>query len=153
MHPSSMSYMRAFVEQYVKPPCSVADVGSYDLNGTYRELFDGCAYTGLDIVAGPNVDRVVGTYDFGDEQYDVVVSGQVLEHVEDTHRWRDAIIKIVKPGGHLCVIAPHTWGHHRHPKDCWRIFPDGMTWLFKDLDILECTMGVADTVLMARKQA
>lgn len=146
-----MNFMRLFVTKYVKPPCTVADIGSYDLNGTYKSLFNGCDYTGLDISAGPNVDRVIEQYDFGKQQYDVVISGQVLEHVEDTHSWRDAIIKITKPGGMLCIIAPHTWIEHRFPKDCWRIFPDGMRWLFKELCILECIRGETDTVLIARK--
>jgi SAM-dependent methyltransferase len=146
-----MKHMQYFVEKYVKPPCTVADVGSYDVNGSYRKLFDGCEYLGLDTHKGPNVDVIVEPYDFGDYQYDVVVSGQVLEHVEDMHRWRDAVLRIIRPGGLLCVIAPHSWGLHRYPKDCWRIFPDGMEWLFQSLEILECFMGQTDTVLIARK--
>lgn len=151
MHESSMNLMAQFVSQYVKAPCSVADVGSYDVNGTYRHLFENCSYIGLDIEAGPNVDRVVKKYDFGDTQFDVVISGQCMEHVEDLHRWRDAVVRILRPGGLLCVIAPHAWPYHPHPKDCWRIFPDAMRWLFSELDILDCGMGAVDTRLVARK--
>lgn len=151
MHESSMEYMKLFVAKYIKPPCTVADVGSYDMNGCYKPLFKGCEYTGLDIQPGPNVDRVVELYHFGTKQYDVVISGQVLEHVEDMCHWREALLNICKPGGLICVIAPHTWEQHRFPLDCWRIFPDGMKWLFKGTEILECEAGVTDTVLVARK--
>jgi SAM-dependent methyltransferase len=153
MHPSSMQLMRMFVERYVSPSpeLKVADIGSYDVNGTYRELFSGCDYTGLDITPGPNVDRVVEEYSFGDEQFDVVISGQTLEHVYDLYRWRTAAIRILQPGGLLCVIAPHTFGQHRFPVDCWRIFPDGMRWLFSELDIIECSMNECDTYLVGKK--
>lgn len=155
MHPSSMQLMQAFVQKYVpvsrRAGLRVADVGSYDVNGTYRELFSGCNYVGMDISSGPNVDKVVDEYDFGEEQFDVVVSGQTMEHVFDLHRWRTALLKILRPGGLLCVIAPHTWGHHRCPVDCWRVFPDGMRWLFQELNILECSMNESDTFFIGTK--
>ena len=157
MHKSSMLFMQRFVELYARPllgaagSLRVADVGSMDVNGSYKPLFAEFEYVGMDLELGPNVDRIVFPDDFGDEQFDVVISGQVLEHVEDMHAWRDALLRIVKPGGLVCVIAPHVWPCHRHPVDCWRILPDGMRWLFKSLKIIECEMGATDTVLVARK--
>ena len=151
MHESSMLLMKQFAQKYVRSPCTVADIGSLNVNGIYRPLFGGCVYTGLDITAGPNVDRVVEKYDFGNAQYDVVISGQCMEHVEDLHRWRDAVIRTLRPGGVLCIIAPHTWSYHQCPIDCWRILPDGMKWLFGELEILECKMNKVDTMLIARK--
>jgi hypothetical protein len=35
--------------------------------------------------------------------------------------------------------------------DCWRIFPDGMKFLFRNTEILECYTGATDTCLIARK--
>lgn len=154
MHPSSMRLMQVFVARYLlpfRPGLKVADVGSFDVNGNYRGLFIGCEYVGLDIVPGLNVDRVVDEYDFGDEQFDVVISGQTMEHVYDLHRWRTAILRIVRPGGLLCVIAPHTWEQHKTPVDCWRILPDGMRWLFKELNVVECDMSENDTFLIGSK--
>ena len=73
MHAASFELMRQFAADYVEPPCSVVDVGSMECMGTFRPLFDGCTYTGIDIVSGPNVDRVVEPYDYGPERYDVVI--------------------------------------------------------------------------------
>lgn len=115
-------------------------------DGTYRPLFAHCVYTGLDTAPGENVDRVVEPYDFGAEQYDVVISGQCLEHVEDTVRWVSAFTRICRPGGLMCIIAPSAQAEHRFPIDCWRILPDGVRWLFRDQEVLECRLvkgGVA----------
>jgi len=143
--------MKEFANTYVTAPCSVADVGSFDVNGTFRPFFRHCQYEGLDVKKGPNVDRVVKPYDYGDKQYDVVVSGNTMEHVQDLHTWAREVTRICKPGGLICITAPHTWAEHRYPVDCWRILPDGMKWLFRELDILECKMTKKDTYLVARK--
>jgi len=154
MHPESYAAVDAFAKQYVRETCKVADVGSYDVNGTFRTIFPHCTYTGLDIAGGPGVDRVVKPYDFGDEQFDVVISGSAMEHVEDLKLWAAACISIMKPGGHICIVVPHgTSGftEHRHPVDCWRVWPDGMRWLFRELLILDCRCDARDTVMIARR--
>jgi hypothetical protein len=154
MHPESYAAVDAFAKQYVTKPCHVGDVGSYDVNGTFRTIFPHCTYVGLDIAEGPGVDRVVKPYDFGDELFDVLVSGSALEHVQDMKFWAWACISIMRPGGLICVVAPHgTSGftEHRHPVDCWRIWPDGMRWLFQDLEILDCRTDPRDTVMIARR--
>ena len=57
----------------------ILDVGSRDINGTYRALIEGRGwkYTGLDIVAGSNVDVVAKPfcYPFPDGAFDIVISG------------------------------------------------------------------------------
>ncbi len=157
MHPESYAAVDAFAKAYVREPCKVADVGSYDVNGTFRPIFPHCEYVGLDIAEGPGVDRVVKPYYFGEEQFDVVISGSAMEHVEDLKLWAGACISLMKPGGLICIVVPHgTSGftEHRHPVDCWRIFPDGMKWLFRDygkLEILDCRMDARDTVMIARR--
>ena len=100
MHKESFAQMALFAIKYCRDPgLHVADVGSYDVNGTFRELFEHCSYTGLDIVEGPGVDRVITVDDFGSEQYDVVISGSTLEHVEDMQKWMDNCASITKGGG------------------------------------------------------
>jgi len=150
MHENSMNMMREFAKKYVKPPCSVVDVGSFDVNGTYKGLFRGCTYEGIDIVPGPNVDRVVDPYFWGEKRYDVVISGNTMEHVRDLHKWTKEIIRVCKPGGLICIIAPHTIPEHRYPIDCWRVLPDGMKWIFGRTDVLECYTQDIDTYMVAR---
>ena len=58
------------------------------MNGNYRAIFEsmGSQYTGLDMENGPNVDIVPKDAYIWDEiendTYDVVISGQALEHIE-----------------------------------------------------------------------
>jgi hypothetical protein len=59
--------MTAFRDRYlserVNEPLRILDVGSQDVNGSYRQIFSEprWSYTGLDMTAGPNVDIVVRT--------------------------------------------------------------------------------------------
>lgn len=147
--------MTWFALKYARDPSlHVADVGSCDVNGSFREIFEHCSYTGLDVVPGKGVDRIIKIDDFGSEQYDVVISGSTLEHVEDMSAWFDGCVSIAKPGGLLCIIAPHGmsgFDEHFHPLDCWRIWPHGMRWLARRLEVIRCWRDVRDTVLFARK--
>jgi SAM-dependent methyltransferase len=110
----------------------VLDVGSLDVNGTYRPFFTDPAwsYTGLDVVPGPGVDTVVADpyqwTEFSDDSFDVVVSGQALEHIEHPWRTMEEIARVVRPGGVVIVIVPSAGPEHRHPIDCWRFLPDGL---------------------------
>ncbi len=58
----------------------VLDIGSLDINGTNRYLFDNCHYVGVDIVSGPGVDTVCRGHEVFGDQYDVVLSTNTLEH-------------------------------------------------------------------------
>jgi hypothetical protein len=60
---------------------SVLDVGSMDINGNNRYLFDNCEYTGIDIGEGKNVDAVVsGNLFRSDKEFDVIISTECFEH-------------------------------------------------------------------------
>ena len=64
MHKSSYLRMEYIVRQYEqiwikeKQKVNVLDIGSYDVNGTYRTIFNAPVYqyTGMDMSPGPNVD-------------------------------------------------------------------------------------------------
>ena len=87
-----METMRKFVDEHLADRrgrrLRVLDVGSMDLNGSYRELFDDPQwhYTGVDLEPGKGVDVVLGSpYAWGaipSDSFDIVISGQALEHVE-----------------------------------------------------------------------
>jgi len=88
------------------------------------------------------------------DSFDVVVSGQTVEHVERPWLWIKEIARIVRPGGLVCIIGPYQWEHHPSPLDCWRIFADGMRVLMEEggLTIIKIYMNrVVDTVGIATK--
>jgi SAM-dependent methyltransferase len=135
MHLESYEVMEYFVKKFLDPNrhYEILDIGSYDVSGTYKKLFinRNWKYVGLDISPGPNVDIVSkGPYDFGiEKKFDVVVSGNCLEHVEAPWLWIKEVEKAIKRGGYLCIIMPFNLGEHRFPVDCYRILPDGFKYL------------------------
>jgi SAM-dependent methyltransferase len=182
MHPSSQLRMGWFVEQFASnqdkhfPPhrrMLVLDVGSYDVNGSYRQHFDPDRfdYVGLDMVPGPNVDIVPAApyawTEIADDAYDIVISGQALEHVEFPWLTIEEMTRVLKKDGLLCIIVPRGFEEHRYPVDCYRFLTDGVVALARcvGLSILHAHTdcgptnahadwshpGAADTMLVARK--
>lgn len=92
--------------QLVPKPTRVVEIGSYDINGSIRHLFNGASFTGIDVVPGPGVDVVAdgATYQ-PDEAPDCVVCCEVLEHAPNA----DAIVAnagwMVQRGGSVLVTC------------------------------------------------
>lgn len=157
MHISSMKRMQCFVENYCfNNEClgdgakrRILDVGSYDVNGTYKALFpeNKFEYVGLDITTGPNVDVVLDNmYCWNliqDESFDYIISGQAFEHIEYPWLTITEMAKKLKKDGIICIIAPSAGIEHRYPVDCWRFYGDGMRALAKwgGLDVIEVSVG------------
>jgi SAM-dependent methyltransferase len=105
----------------------IADLGSYDVNGSYRSLFSESAwfYQGLDVSAGPNVDIVLNDpYSWralSSNSIDVVISGQAFEHIEFFWLTALELSRVLKPGGLCCLIVPSGGHEHRYPVYCWRL--------------------------------
>ena len=135
-------------EKIGRTDLKVLDVGSQVVEGTrlsYRSIFETLQrshYTGLAMTSGANVDVVAhDSYKFPLESnsFDLVISGQVFEHIEFPWLTIREIERVLKPGGVAVIIAPSSGPEHRYPNDCWRFYPDGMRALAKwaDLDCLE----------------
>ncbi len=149
MHQSSYRQMQRFVAEYMPPfrgkQQHIVDIGSMNVNGTYRTLFDDplWSYTGLDLDAGNGVDIVLSNpYHWKEVKTasaDVVVSGQALEHVDYFWVTLLEMERILKPGGLLCLLVPSGGYEHRFPVDCWRFYPDGLQTMadFMRLHVIE----------------
>jgi len=120
---------------------SVLDIGSLDINGNYRDLFEGHEYVGLDIQSGANVDVVVDPWDWSAlecRQFDIIISGQCLEHSQ--YPWRTARLMLdhCKPDGWLAITAPSRQSRHNYPSDYFRFFETGLESLFEGrIDVVE----------------
>ena len=107
MHAEALAAMTGLLKRYDgSDVADVLDVGSYDVNGTYRPLVTGLGwhYTGLDVSDGPNVDLVSpDPYHFpiADDTYDIVMTGSTMEHVEAIWLW---VPELVRPRA-VCAIA------------------------------------------------
>ena len=110
----------------------VLDVGSLDVNGNIREL---CGdYTGIDIMAGPNVDVVIeeNIFPFENNYFDVVLCLNTLEHDKKFWRTLSEMWLVLKPGGILFIEVPnfHYKTIHNHPADYYRFSEEALRQMF-----------------------
>lgn len=143
-----MKLMADFRNRYLgaMKGCTVLDIGALQIpkHRCYRELFKDYKYTGMDVISGPNVD-IVG-YENIPGIFDVVISGQTMEHVKGPWEWLKFLTLYYRK--FICIIAPNTWKEHRYPIDTYRYFPDGMQDLFEYAGVreLEIFMDGNDTI-------
>lgn len=132
MHQSSLEHIEFQVHAHLnrKASLKIIDLGSYDVNGSYKTFFDapGWHYVGVDLTEGPNVDVVLSSpyrLPFQSHSVDVIVSGQAFEHIEFFWLTWLEMTRVLKPGGLIFLVAPSRGPEHRYPQDCWRFYPDG----------------------------
>ncbi len=110
------------------------------------------SYVAFDMVSGPNVD-VVGDVlktPFQDNEFDTVISNQVLEHVSKPWLMIKEIGRILKPDGICILTAPFLAPYHPDPQDNFRFTTSGLTSMFRNegFEVLECGgYGLFFTVL------
>lgn len=138
MHENSVNLIRSFIDRELahsgKINGDLLDVGSLDVNGTYRQFFPGWSYFGVDIREGPGVDMVVPDSCKWDlkRKFDVVICGQTLEHVCRPWVLMRTIGRHMKRGGLIYLSAPFCWPFHSHPRDFFRYTPAGLRMLAKE---------------------
>lgn len=93
-----------FPERFVGK--KVLEVGSLNINGSVREFFTECDYTGIDLAQGPGVDVVTEAHEYHRrETFGVVISSEMLAH--DKH-WEMSLAKMYEnllPGGLLVITC------------------------------------------------
>lgn len=146
MHDHSMELMAGFRDKYLlgMKGCTILDIGAMRVirqKHSYRELFElNYIYTGMDVAPGLNVD-IVG-FENITEVYDVVISGQVIEHVNHPWDWLKNLKQYFRK--YICIIAPNAIKEHRYPIDTYRYLPDGMRDLFNYADIVVINIFKSD---------
>lgn len=116
------------------------DVGSLNVNGSSRAVFP--ISVGVDIREGMGVDLVCSGEDlpkhFKDEEFDLVVSTETLEHVRHWREFTKGIWQVLKTDGHfICTLASTKKERHDHPDDYWRLRENHIEAIFKDQEIVD----------------
>jgi len=146
VHLSSLEHVERLVAKYLdsQPALTILDIGSYDVNGSYKPFFTrpNWAYVGVDLAPGPNVDVALTSpyrLPFSSHSADVIVSGQAFEHIEFFWLTWLEMARVLRPGGLIFLLAPSRGYEHRHPQDCWRFYPDSYHALarYGGLELLE----------------
>jgi SAM-dependent methyltransferase len=135
MHPSAHAQMALSIERYMKKDrrYRVLDFGSgtsLEQKLTHRSLLEpyDTDYVGVDVREGNNIDVVMPKpyrVPLKSQSFDVVLSGQVFEHVPFFWASLLEIARVMKPRAYFFMTLPSR-GHTHSKYDCWRVYPDGM---------------------------
>ncbi len=123
----------------------ILEVGSRDVNGSVRPAIEALKpreYIGIDIERGIRVDRLINALDilnvFGENSFDVVISTEMLEHVEDWRTIINNMKRVLIPGG-IIYITTRSEGfkYHNYPHDFWRYSIKNTKAIFSDFEQVE----------------
>ncbi len=102
-HPSQQQFCERVRDQFPSyfADSRVLEIGSRNVNGTLRDLFENCDYTGIDAVDGKDVDVVCLGHEFEapDESFDVVCSAEAFEHDPHASKTVARMVTLLRPGG------------------------------------------------------
>jgi SAM-dependent methyltransferase len=107
----------------------------------HAQALSPAAYVGVDMMPGFGVDELCSATAlvdrYGCDAFDVVLSTELMEHVEDWQAMVRNFKQVVKPGG-LLLLTTRSEGfpYHGWPCDYWRFSFEDMAALFADFDIL-----------------
>ena len=100
----------------------VLEVGSLDINGSVRQFFEDCDYTGVDLGEGKGVDLVARgeELDYFDGNFTVCLSCECFEHNPE---WAATLRNMIRMSSGLVFFSCATTGRPEHgtkrtsPKD------------------------------------
>jgi SAM-dependent methyltransferase len=119
----------------------ILDVGGRGLKGdrSYFSIVGNLSseYHIADIQEGENVTHVMpGEYIIpaSDEYYDLIVSGQTLEHVKNPFKLVKEMTRVLKKNSFIIIIAPSTGPRH-DVIDCWRFMDDSFKAIAEETEL------------------
>jgi hypothetical protein len=129
MHHSAYLNAEKFYHKYCEHNIEnkkILDVGSYDVNGTMKPIFEKGQYIGLDMEEGPNVDIVGVSHEipFEKDEFDIIISSSCFEHDDMFWISFQEMCRVLKPGGYMYIQAPSNGPYHGWPGDNWRFYID-----------------------------
>ncbi len=152
MHPDSMRLMREVKHRwlgYVQPGMLICDDGGLhnSPDKCYRKLFPDNGYVVYDIVAHPSVDFVKPdpfTIPAADQNFDLVLSGQMLEHCQNPFRAVAEMKRVLKIGSCIAIIVPSA-GRRHDAQDGWRFMDDAFKFISAEVGGFETLADFIDT--------
>ncbi|MCD5309461.1 class I SAM-dependent methyltransferase [Kineosporia babensis] len=119
----------------------------------YKDWFPGFEYNCLDLeISEPGVIQgdITNCPEIESESFDAIISVDVFEHIREPWLAAPEIIRLLKPGGFTYHSTLFSWRYHPCPVDYWRYTPEALSFLFKDLRMMQAQF---DTVERRRNLA
>jgi len=117
-HPEQLAFFSAVARANTDlvEGARVLEIGSFDVNGSVRNLFAGATtYVGVDLQDGPGVDVVAYGHEFESPaaSFDIAISGECFEHDPYWVLTFNNMCRLVRPGG-LVVFTCASRGRPEH---------------------------------------
>lgn len=137
MHTNSRLLFEKYALPLFQPGMKVLEIGPESVPSTYRRMTEALSleWHTLDMTNNPALtyaNSLEYSFAIPDNSYDIVLSGQVIEHVRKPWKWLPELARVAKVGALVITINPVSWAFHEAPVDCWRIYPDGMKALYEE---------------------
>lgn len=143
MHENSRRIFLTYVRPLFGPGARVLEIGPDGTPSTYRTLAADptLRWETLDLAADTSVvpagdlDHLATSeveFPLPSDAFDLVFSGQVIEHVRRPWRWLTECARVTRPGGRVITICPVSWPYHEAPVDCWRMYPEALRALYEE---------------------
>ncbi|PZV40541.1 hypothetical protein B5V02_00500 [Mesorhizobium kowhaii] len=120
-------------EVSAKPGAKLIEIGSRARSGnTYRQLFPNCAYFGIDVAPGPNVDLVTDAHSMAGvkDMFDFAFSISVFEHLMMPWVAPHALNRVLNNGALAFIQSHAAWPLHVQPWDFFRFSKEAYSSIF-----------------------
>ena len=140
MHSNSAMLFQKYAKPFFKSGLRVLEIGPDGFPSTYQRLVNDLSlvWDTLDLYESVQLTYSKSdeySFEIPDASYNIVLSGQVIEHVKKPWIWIKELARVTKPEGLVITINPVSWDYHESPIDCWRIYPEGMKALYQEADL------------------
>jgi hypothetical protein len=140
MHANSILLFKRYALPYFVKGIKVLEIGPNDFPSSYKTIVGNICdcWDTLDLNQDSRLTyTATSEYSFpiADHSYDIVLNGQVIEHVRKIWLWIKEVSRVCKIGGKVITINPVGWPYHEAPIDCWRIYPEGMKALCEEASL------------------
>lgn len=129
---------RKNLENFLAPyasPKKVLDLGSG--GSSYDRFFPNRLTVDIDPERGPEIVADIHKLPFKDEEFEIILCTEVLEHLVRPSVAIAEIHRVLKKKGMLLLTTRFVYPIHDAPGDYWRFTIFGMRELFKNWDIVE----------------
>ena len=128
MHENSKLLFEKYAKKYFRPGMRVLEIGPDGRISSYQLFFrseikcwrKSIQWDTVDVYQDPNLTYVaVDEYSFpiSDALYDIVLSGNVMEHIRKPWIWIKEVARVCKKDGLVITITPVSWPYHEAPID------------------------------------
>jgi len=150
LHFVDRNVVKEYIENYarsVKGGKKLLDIGGR--HGEYNKYAKDFEYQILEIdteARGPNliIGDICNCPEIKDEQYDIIFSNNVLEHVKEPWKAAEECVRLVKKGGLIIHLVPFGARYHPVPVDCYRYTHYGLQYLFERTTHVETLLSAYD---------